>query len=287
MPFYIYAWIGTIISGLFVIVAKLTSKYSIKNPWLFNFLLTTINLLFTLPPAIFNHAVTPTNWFPIILAAIFTTLTTIFYIFSNYKLDVSVFIPLFNFRGVFAVLIGMAFFGEKLTSNRLLLVALIVVAGIFSSLDEKFKIKSFFNKTIAIGILTAFFLTLENVFVKVSMVDNTVWTTNMWIAVLNFIMLIPTIPLFKKQLNSVDVSHILPVVAMGLFSTISGFAANYAYKTNLGITALIMNIPISMILAFMFSVFAPKLLEKHTLKIYAIRFSSAAVMIWAAMKLTV
>jgi len=44
--------------------------------------------------------------------------------------------------------------------------------------------------------------------------------------------------------------------------------------------------PFSMIFAFMFSVFAPKLLEKHTLKIYVIRFSSVAVMIWAAIQLT-
>ena len=224
--------------------------------------------------------------FAIILAAIFTTLTTIFYIFSNYKLDVSVFIPLFNFRGVFAVLIGIGFFGEKLSTYHLLFVALIIIAGIFSSMDEKFSLKSFFNKTIAIGLLTALFLTLENVFVKVTLADNSLWTTNMWIAILNFFLLIPTIPLFKKELKNIDTSHVLPVAAMGIFSTISGFAANFAYKTNLGITALIMNIPVSMIFAFMFSIFAPKLLEKHTLKIYAIRFSSAAVMIWAAMQLT-
>jgi len=44
--------------------------------------------------------------------------------------------------------------------------------------------------------------------------------------------------------------------------------------------------PFSMIFAFMFSIFAPNLLEKHTIKIYVIRFTSVAVMIWAAMQLT-
>lgn len=286
MPFYIYAWIGAIVSGLFVISAKLTSKHAISNPWLFNFLLTTVTLLFTLPPAIYYHAVIPTNWLPIILAAIFSTLTTIFYIFSNYNLDVSVFMPLFNFRVVFAILIGIGFFGEKLTTNHLLFIGLILIAGIFSSMDEKFSIRSFFKRTIAIGLLTAFFLTLENVFVKVTLIDNNLWTTNLWIAILNFLMLIPTIHLFKNELKKLDVSHILPVGAMGIFATISGFAANAAYKTNLGITALIMNLPISMIFAFLFSIFAPKLLEKHTLKIYAIRFTSTAIMIWAAIQLT-
>ncbi len=62
MPFYIYASIGAIFGGFFVITAKLTSKHSIANPWLFNFLLTVVTLLFTIPPAIYYHAVLPNNW---------------------------------------------------------------------------------------------------------------------------------------------------------------------------------------------------------------------------------
>jgi len=286
MPFYVYAWIGTVVSGLFVITAKLTSKHSISNPWLFSFLLAIIILLFTIPPALINHASLPISWWPIIFAGIISTIFNVLYIFANNKLDVSTFMPLFNFRGVFAILIGVGFFGEKLTVNSLFFVAMILIGGIFSSMDEKFSIKSFFKKSIALGLLTAFFLTLENAFVKLALVDNSLWTTNLWIAILNFFMLIPTIPLFKKELRKLDVTHILPVGAMGIFGTISGFAANAAYKTNLGITSLIMNIPISMIFAFLFSVFAPKLLEKHTLKIYTIRFVSTAVMIYAALQLT-
>jgi hypothetical protein len=40
-----------------------------------------------------------------------------------------------------------------------------------------------------------------------------------------------------------------------------------------------------MAIAFLFSVFAPQLLEKHTLKVYAVRFISAAIMIVAASQL--
>lgn len=286
MPFYIYAWIGSAVSGLFVITAKLTSKHSISNPWLFNFMLTVVMLLFTIPPAIYYHAVLPSGWGPIILAAIFSTLFNIFYIFSNYSLDVSVFMPLFNFRGVFAVLIGVGFFGEKLTSYRLLFVGVILIAGIFSSMDEKFTLKSFFNKKIAIGLLATLFLAINNAFIKLALVDNSLWTTNLWVAVLNFILLIPTISLFKKEIKKINIKHILPVGAMGIFGTITAFTGNMAYKTNLGVSSLIMNMPFSMVFAFMFSIFAPKILEKHTFKIYAIRFSATAVMIWAALQLT-
>jgi len=286
MPFYIYAWIGAIVSGLFVITAKLTSKYSIANPWLFNFLLTTVTLLFTIPTAIYYHAILPNGWCTIILAAIFSTLFNIFYIFSNYSLDVSTFMPLFNFRGVFAVLIGIGFFGEKLTTYRLLFVGVILIAGIFSSMDEKFNIRSFFKRTIAIGILTTLFLAINNAFIKQALVNNSLWTTNLWVAILNFFMLIPTIKFFKKDLKKLDVTSILPVGVMGIFYTITGFVANKAYEGNLSVSSLIMTMPFSMIFAFMFSIFAPKLLEKHTLKIYAIRFTSTAVMIWVAMQLT-
>jgi drug/metabolite transporter (DMT)-like permease len=286
MPFYIYALIGSAVSGLFVIVAKLTSKHSVSNPWLFNFLLTTVTLLFTIPPAVYYKAALPVSWWPIILAAVFSTLTNIFYIFSNYNLDVSVFMPLFNFRSVFSIMIGLAFFGEKITGNRWIFVAIILIGGMFSSMDEKFNIKSFFKRTIAIGLLTAFFLSVENAFVKQSLIKDTIWTVNLWIAILNFGFLIPTINLFKKELKKLDFEHILPVGAMGFFGTVSGFAANMAYKTNLGISALILNLPFSMIFAFMFSVFAPKLLEKHSLKVYAIRFTSTAIMICAAMQLS-
>ena len=118
------------------------------------------------------------------------------------------------------------------------------------------------------------------------MVGDSLWTTNLWIAIINFIMMIPTIALFKKELKILDFAHIMPVGAMGILSTVTSFVSNTAYSINLGISSLIMNLPFSMIFAFLFSVFAPRLLEKHTLKIYAIRFTSTAVMIWAAMQLT-
>lgn len=286
MPFYVYAWIGAIISGLFVITAKLTSKHSIKNPWLFNFLLAAVSLLFTIPPAVYYHATFPNGWSLVILTGIFATLNTIFYIFSNANLDVSVFMPLYNFRNIFTLLIGFLFFDERFPQFKLYYIGLIIIAGVFTSLDEKFSLRSFFKITIAIGLLTVLFSAINSALTKAVLINNNLWTTNLWIAIINFILLLPTIPLFKKDIKKLDVEHITPVALMGLFFTISIFAANKAYEGSYSITSLIMVMPFSMIFAFMFSVFAPKLLEKHTLKIYAIRFSSAAVMIWAAMQLT-
>lgn len=286
MPFYIYAWIATVFGGFFVITAKLTSKHAISNPWLFNFLLSTAVLLFMLPPAIYYHAVIPNNWTVIIVAAIFLTLTNIFYIFSNKSLDVSVFMPLYNFKSIFAVLIGIIFFGENIATNKLIFVVMIFIAGILTSMDEKFSLKSFFKATIAVGIATVFFNTLLNAFTKTAMLSNSVWTATLWIVILNFIFVIPTIPLFKNEIKKLNFSHVVPVGLMGLFDTVGIFASNKAYQGNLGISSIIMNVPVSMIIAFLFSIFAPKLLEKHTIKIYAIRFSAVTVMIYSAIQLS-
>jgi drug/metabolite transporter (DMT)-like permease len=286
MPFYIYAWIGAIASGLIVVTAKLTSKHSISNPWLFNFLLVLVTLLFTIPPALIYKAGMPINWIPLILAAISSTLFNIFWIFSTYALDVSTLAPLFNIRGVFAVIIGSLFLNETFSQNQLIYIVIILVAGMFVSLDERFNIRSFFNHSIGIAVLTMLFLTLNSSFIKISLIKNSLWTNNLWIAIINTLFLIPTIPLFQKELKKLDLNHVLPIGAMGVFSTITEFSANVAFGVNVGITSLIMNTPFSMILAFFFSIFAPKLLEKHSFRIYAIRFTATAIMIFSAMQLT-
>lgn len=286
MPFYVYALIGSIFGGFFVIVTKLTSKYSIKNPWLLNFLLALVNLIFTIPLAIYYRATIPNNLSLVILATISLSVANILYIIANNKLDVSVFMPLYNFKNIFAVFIGLLFFKEHIPAEKYLYVVVIFIAGVLTSLDEKFSLKSFFKSTIGVGILAVFFNSLNNAFTKGAMVSNSLWTVSFWTAVLSCILLIPTYSLFKKDLKQVDLSHVLPVLLIGFLLTVCGLAANQAYSMNLAISSIIMNLPISMIFAFLFSVFAPSLLEKHTLKVYVIRFSSVAIMIWAAMKLT-
>jgi len=287
MPYYIYAWIGAVASGLIVITAKLTSKHSISNPWFFNFLLVLVTLFFTIPPALIYKAGLPVSWLPIVLAAIFSTLFNIFWIFSTYALDVSVLAPLFNFRAVFAVIIGGLFLNESLTSHQMSFVLIILIAGILASMDEKFSLRSFFKRSTIIGLFTMLFLASSGAFIKISLVKNSLWTNNLWIAIINAIFLIPTATLFYKDLKKIKISYILPIGAMGILSTITEFSANIAYGVNLGISSLIMNTPFSMIIAFLFSIFAPKLLEKHSLKIYAIRFTATFIMIYCAIQLTV
>ncbi len=286
MPFYLYAWIACFASASTIIITKLTSKYSIKNPWLFNFLWAFVILSFTIPLSLYNHAGFPSDWLPIIVAGIFGALWNILYIQSMYRIDVSTLSPLFNFRLVFAIILGSVFFQEQLTSYQFILFIVILVGGIFATFDERLSIKSFFKPAIRIGLLAMLSLALNNAAIKFALVHNSIWTANLWMSVVTVLMLLPTFYFFKKEFFKLEVKQFLPIIGMGILQTITNVAGNIAYSANLSITSLIMAVPLSMVIVFLFSIFAPRILEKHPIKVYVIRFSSALFMIWAALQLS-
>lgn len=145
MSFLIFSWLASFFYGLVNVFGKLTSKYAIRNIWLFNFLYGLFTILFTIPLALNSGVSMPSAWGNLTLSAIFNTLFSIFYVLAIYNLDVSVMGPLFNFRTAFGVIFGVLILKEVLTSIQIILIATIFIAGIFVSLDEKLSFKSFFQ----------------------------------------------------------------------------------------------------------------------------------------------
>ncbi|MDO8601216.1 MAG: EamA family transporter [bacterium] len=282
---FIFAWIASIMFGLEAISGKLTSRHAIKNPWLLNFFWLLFILVLTVPVALWGGARLPTHWTNIIFASFFYALGSALYVLALYKVDVSVIAPLYSFRTVVAVILGTIILGEILTTKQYLLIAIIVIFGIFTSIDERFHVKSFFNRGIVIVLCATVTSAIMAVFIKMAVVDTNFWDTTLWMALLGQIWLLPTILLFKKDLLTATKKQYLIVLAVAAVGVIGTLASNKAYSINVGIASAIIALPISMIIAFLFSSFAPTLLEKHPLKIYAIRFVSAAIMIVAALNL--
>lgn len=288
MPsFIVFAWIASITYGLAVIIGKLTSKYSIPNPWLFNFLHVLFALLFMIPPSLVNHAGFPNNWTNILLAAIFIALGFSLYTLALYKLDVSVLGPLFNFRTAFAVLLAVFLVNEVLDLRQYFLVGIIFTAGLFVSIDEKMSLRSFFSWPIAIGLLDMLVIALVGIFIKKAMAQNGYWEVTLWSNILAQILLLATLPLFIKDLLKISKLQTAALVILAFIDAVATLAANKAYAANVGISATIISLPFSLIMAATLSFFAPKILEHHTLKVYAIRFTAAAVMITAALRLSI
>lgn len=286
MSYILFAWISSFFYGLETIIGKLTSKYSLKNPWLFNIVWGLFVLVFTTPIAYLNGIHIPSTWGNLFFASLFSALGGIFYVLAVYALDVSVLSPLFNVRTVFSVILGGLFLGEVLTFNQYILITLIVIAAFFVSLDEKLNWKSFFKRSIAIGLLEMMFLSLMSIFIKKTVVDIGYWSTSFWVALIGWAMSLLTFPLFIKDLKNTKIVKYSGTFLISLVSTVGTLASIKATSVNVSISTVIISLPMSMIMVFIISRVKPELLEKHPLKVYIIRFIAAAVMITCALKLS-
>lgn len=286
MSFILFAWISSIGYSLVVLIGKLTSKYTVSNPWFFNFLYNCSLLLLTIPFAIANHAGIPVHWEFIILTGFFYALSTMCFVFALYKLDVSTISPLFNFRIAFSVILATLLIHEILPFWKYILIGVIFLFGLFTTIDEKFSFKSFFKKPVAVALIGMIFTSLGGITTNRALAVDSYWTVSLWAPIATVFFLFFTFPKFVKDIKKISPKPILVMLCLGAFDTIGTLASNKAFAENVGITSVIISLPISMFLAVLFATFAPKLLEKHTAKVYLIRFIAAGVMIVAALQLS-
>lgn len=287
LSFIIFAWIASVLYAFETVMGKLTGKYAASNPWLLNFFWLLFVLIFTLPAAFYYGVGLPAQWANIFLAGIFYALQAILFFVALYKIDVSVFSPLNSFYPAIGVFLGVAMLHESITYFQYFLIAIICIFGVLVSFDEKFSLKSFFNLGIVYILGHLLFLALGAVYINKAVAESGFWPTTLWMMIIAQIFLLFTIPLFIKDLRQTTKARQWgTMILAGLISTLATLAAQKAYAGNVSISSAIISLPLSMIIAFLFSLFAPNYLEKHSLKIYLIRFISAAVMIMAALKLT-
>jgi drug/metabolite transporter (DMT)-like permease len=286
MPFYVFAWIAAVVSGVATVIGKLTAKHSLKNVWLFNFFWSGFTLLFIAPVAIANGVSWPTSWLNIIWTSVLGSIFYITYAFCIYKFDVSTFTPLFNLRIGLAVVLGVIFLGEQLTIYQIGLIGIMMITGILVTLDEKFNPRSFFQWPILIVFTSMISLTIQSVFIKKAMMDNGYWEVTLWSSVLTQLILLLTLPWFYKDIRQINRQQLGSLGLMGLCDVVVILASLKAFATNVSISSAIISIPFSMLIAFGLSFIAPKLLEKHALKVYAMRFAATGIMIWAALRLS-
>lgn len=286
MSYLIFAWLASLFYGFFVIVTKLTSKYAITNPVLFNFLYAAGILTWTIPIALFNHAGIPHEWTNIVITGFLYALSGLFFITAIAKLDISTISPLYNFQIAFAVILSGIILHEQLGLLQYILISIIFCAGLFTTIDEKMKIHAFFKLPVLFALLGALFYALSGIFINKAVAGNSYWTVTLWVPCVTQLLLIFTFPFFRKDLKKISYKAFIAIFAIGAFDTLGTLAAIKAYAANVGISAAIISLPISLFLAIAFSLFFPKFLEKHTAKVYAIRITAAIVMVIAALKLS-
>lgn len=286
MPFYVFAWIGSILYGISALVSKLATKHHIANPWLFTFAWSLFVLIFMIPFALIAGVGFPHRWDTLFLISIFNALCSILYILALYRLDISILAPLYSFRVPISVFLGILLFNEKLTLFQSILIGCTTFAGMFVSMDERFSFRSFFRKPIWIALGAIATSAIYGATVKNAMAHDGYWEVTLWSTILTQVVLLITVPKFWKELHHISFRKYQGLVLSALFVSIGTIAAYKAYAANVGITSAILALPLSMIFVFILSFVAPNLLEKHSLKVYAVRFAAAAVMIVSAIRLS-
>lgn len=286
MSYTVYAWIAVAIYGFETIITKLTGKYAIRNPWLFNMLWNGLFAVFMIPLFFRPEVGIPAHWGNLLITSFLSAICCALYVISIYRIDVSVLSPMYNIRTGFSVLFGVFLLGEILTPYKSLLIGIIIVMGLLVSFDETFSFKSFLKKDILIALVFMVFLALYGVFLKKTINDIGYWNATVWVATLNAVFLLGTYPKFQRDIKTIRKKQYLPVIFITVTSVIAYLVSNKAYEVNVGITTVIMSIPSSMILAFIMSRIWPTLMEKHPLKVYAVRFIAAAIMFVCAIQLS-
>jgi uncharacterized membrane protein len=286
MPFYVFAWISDIFYGLCTVFGKLSSKHQLRNPWLLNYIWGLMILVLTIPFAIWFGARWPTHWWPLIILGVFSMLSGTLWVLALNLLDVSILSPFYSFRPVFTAFLGVLFFHEPLTTMQYVLISIICIAGLFVAVDERTRGKTFFHPTTILALFAVLTSAIFGITTKYAMEFEGFWEVTLWGSIFSMMFLLPTVPLFWKDLKKTKIRDYSAMTAAVGTSFIGFLAANKAFAMNVSLSSAIMSVPSSMILAFLFSIFAPKVLEKHTMRVYLIRFGAAAVMVVAALRLT-
>lgn len=282
----LFAWIASLSYGVYAVTAKLIGKYQLKNSYHFSFAITFFSGIIMATISYLCGGGWPSNWRYIILAAIFLAIGNAIYLRALKVLDVTVFSPLFNIRVAITVILGVVLLGENFSTNSLLLILLIFIAGFFATMDEKFSIHSFFNKNIGLGVFFMFVLSVQSILVNRAIDQTEYWTATLWMGILAiFASLIILYPKIKNDLLQAKPKDYLGTVILAVIGSVGDLAAYKAFSGNVSVSPVVISLPLSMILAFIVSIWKPTLLENHSYKVYIIRFSAASIMIWAALQL--
>ena len=286
MSYITLAWIATVIYGFETIIIKLSSKYAIKNPWLFNILWNALFALLMIPVYISQPVSIPHTWTSLLIASFLSAVCCVLFMIVTYRIDVSILSPLYNVRMGLTVLFAALMLGEHLTPYQVILVGVIVIMGFLVSIDEHFSLKSFFRRDILIAMVFMVLLALYYVYLKKTILDIGYWNATVWVAVFNLIFLLPTYPKFAKDIKTLTFKQLLPVLFVSVTSTVAYIVSNKAYEANVSIASVIISFPTSMVLAFVLAVIWPTLMERHSMKVYTLRFGAAAIMFWCAVQLS-
>lgn len=286
MSYILYAWLTSFTYGLGSVVGKISTKHQIKNPWHYNFVWAVLTVISIVPFAVMGHVGLPQDWESMLWLSVANSISGALFILAFFAVDLSVLSPLAMLRTPLLALVGVLFLGESLTLVQWILISIVFIAGLFVNLDEKMSLKSIFNKKILLAFAWILSSVWFNSMIKYASKTNGFWEVSLWPSVIAVILFLPTLPLFYKDMLRTKLAHHTGVATTTALYTAGLLFSIKAFGENIGISIAIISLPLAMLMTMALAKFAPKVLEKHTGKVYAIRLIAASVMFAAAIGLS-
>lgn len=286
MSYIAFAWLTSLTYGLGSVVGKIATRHQIANPWLYNIVWWIVTVLCIAPFAIINGVGWPQDWGSMLWLSLANAISGVAFVLAFYAVDLSILSPLSSLRTPIITLVGGLIFHESLTLIQLALIGIIFLAGLFIQADEQFSLKSFLTRKTLLALVWVCTSVWFNSMIKEASLHNGFWEVSFWSNVIGLGLTLPTIPLFYRDLKTTPIKQYSGIVVSTILFTAGLLFSVKALGENVSISMAIISLPLAMIMTMILSFLAPKLLEKHTANVYAIRFVSAAVMVLAALGLS-
>ncbi len=280
-PFLVFSIISLCFFSLSIIAFKITAKHSMPNPfaWFFWYFLIYFVLGLFLP--LFSPIQVIPSDFSVLLYNIPYAIAIYIGIFcfslAVYKLDVTTMGPLANLGNVFTPLLAFFILGEKISTQNIPWLLLIIAAGVFAAYDEKLKLKAFFNKYIYLHLIFVFCLSVTRIVSNIGTNAVGFWNFTFYEFFYGSSLLILITPFIYKKIR-VGIKPVLFLIPGVLLEFFGLLAVIKAFSYQVVIPTVITSIPLASIIAFFLSRHNKNLLEYHPLKTYVIRFGGIFLM---------
>lgn len=283
MPAYVlYAFLALLFLGTSTILFKFTAKHKIENSLVFYFYYMLVYfLLGILVPFVKPIDLIPTDLGalrPVIINSVVVFLGYFLFFANLYKLDITTFGPLYNFRNIFSPVLAALFLGETISAGQIPWFLVIVITGFFVSIDERMSLRTFLQRPVLTFLLFVFSLSLSSIFVNRGVAGVGYWNFLFYTYVSGFILgltfLLPKVcrevRITFAQFWSVFVGTIFEFVGVALFVK--------ALSYQVIVPTLVLSLPVFPVLTYIISRFRPELLEHHTTRVYIVRFIAIFLM---------
>ncbi len=286
MSYILFAWLTSITYSVGAVVGKIATKHHISNPWLYNVVFFVISVVCIIPFAIVGHVSLPQDWVSMGWLSVANAVSGALFMLAFYEVDLSILSPLSSLRTPIAALVGAVIFRESLTLMQQILIGIIFFAGLFVQMEERFSLKALWKKPTFLALTWIVASVWFNSMIKEASLHNGFWEVSLWSNVGGMLLTFLTFPLFIRDLKKTPTSRYYGIALSTVLFTAGLLFSVKAFGQNVGISMAIISLPLAMIMTMALSVFAPKLLEKHTWRVYVIRFVAAMVMFAAALGLS-